>query len=211
MTISLALVSSFIRRPTLGSAPRSLGSLGSTKVSGPPLYSGLAASPLTSRMKETVPLPLSKAIALPCSTLPISPQPQARTIGMVTSIITQLSLFAIISLLFPGSGSAAGYRSLGAGLLGGEFPSGPGYHAHKDIDGHGAHQAQNEDCGGAIEESSMGGNGLGQHLQDDGQAAADDAQAEADADAVALDVLGGHRANLGSHRRPNQHDHGRHQ
>src|SRR5208337_5027459 len=140
-------------------------------------------------MKVTVPLSLSKAITLPCSTLPISPQPQARTIGMITSIINQLSLFPIISLLFPGSGSAAGYGNLGTGLLGGELPSGPGYHAHKDIDGHGAHQAQDEDRGGATEETSIGGNALGQHLQDDGQAAADDAQAEGDADAIALDVL----------------------
>ena len=69
-------------------------------------------------------------------------------------------------------------------------------------------QGQNQNRGAVAENDLRCGKLTLEKLQDDREHAADNRQAKGDADAVALDVLGGHCADLCSNRRANQHDQG---
>lgn len=93
-------------------------------------------------------------------------------------------------------------------LLHGDFSLRALDHLDEDVHGHAGHEAEDQRRRCAVQDGLVGGQpGLDQ-LQKDGDGAADDGQTEGDADAVALDVLGGHRSDLGAHGRAWQHDHG---
>jgi hypothetical protein len=96
-------------------------------------------------------------------------------------------------------------------LLRRDLPLGPLDHADGDVGRKGHHQSVDEPRGHAVGDFLGSRDVVGDELQDDGHDAPDDRQAEGDADAVALDVLGGHGADLGAHGGPDQHDDGGHE